>query len=76
MNDFLNTMDIQSYIDEQWLNLIVLKKQQDILEEIWNEKEELRKKTFKKELIIEKKQKKWDFLIDFNSDTFIPVRND
>jgi len=78
MNYFLNIMDIKdikSYINEQWANIILLKKKQDILEEIWAEKEELKKKTFKKELIIEKKQKKWNWL-DYNHSIFIPTRND
>ena len=76
MNDFLDIEDIKNYIDKQWANIILLKKQQDILEEIWNEKEELNKKTFKKELIVEKKQKIMKWSIDFTSDIFIPIRND
>lgn len=76
MNDFLGIEDIKSHIDEQWLNIILLKKQQDILEEIWAEKEELSKKTFKKELIVEKKQKTWNWSINFDNNFFIPIRND
>ena len=76
MNDFLGIEDIRRYIDEQWFSLINLKKQQELLEEFWSEKEELRKKTFKKELIVEKKQKIMKWSIDFTSDIFIPIRND
>lgn len=77
MNNYLGIKDIKNYIDEQWFNLIVLKKQQELqqelMEEFWLEQEELRKKTFKKELIVEKKQK----IMNWSSDIFIlPIRND
>ena len=72
MNDFLDIEDIKNYIDKQWANIILLKKQQDILEEIWNEKEELNKKTFKKELIVEKKQK--IKMLNWSNNIFIPIR--
>ncbi len=76
MNNYLGIKDIKNYIDEQWFNLIVLKKQQELqqelMEEFWLEQEELRKKTFKKELIVEKKQK----IMNWSSDIFLPIRND